>query len=83
MADDVKEGLNLSVMPTYLPFELCQLGRQLPMARHQFPQLHECSHNGDVHLDRALASLHTGQHRDTLFREYVGRVSATTSPPGF
>jgi hypothetical protein len=83
LADGVEEGVNLSVMPTHFPFELCQFARQYLVAHSQFPELYERSHNGDIYMNGPLTAQHAREHGDTLFREYVGRVSATSSSPGF
>jgi hypothetical protein len=34
-------------------------------------------------MNRSLAAQHGGEHGYALFGEYIGRVSATSSPPGF
>jgi hypothetical protein len=47
------------------------------MRSEQFAQFHKSSHDRDVYLNRSLALKHAREHRDTLFGEYQGEITAS------
>ena len=65
LANRVKYYFELSIISC---FQYGELSRQLLVANDYLPQMNERSHDGDVHLDRAFAAKHAGEHTDAMFK---------------
>src|SRR6185503_8566570 len=68
LLDEVKERGNLTIV-------LLDLAGQVAVGGENLADLHEGPHDGDVHLNGALAAKHAGQHRHAEFGEDVRRLS--------
>jgi hypothetical protein len=61
--------------------EVAPPSRKILVAQHHCSHPHECPHDLDVDPHGSIAVQHTGQHRDTLFREGEWQELAMPPPP--
>lgn len=64
--------------PFQATLEFRELLSQQPVFPEQAPEVDEGAHDLYVYGDRAWCPKDGGQHRDTLFREYVGGMPPTS-----
>src|SRR5262249_22215137 len=79
LLDCFPNGINVCAVLLLGSLQSFQLLSDVLVCGEELAQVYECPHDGNVHLDGALAVEHRRKHRHALLCENVGRGLATTT----